>query len=167
MKYGSSFIIKVEDLWSKKTLFEQQVVLSDNINAARTFNEVLDSIKKWRESEIRAAKDSLSDADILAIARQRNLLVSNPVKTPHYPLADLYFVESLSGKTKGHFIRLFLDGSVDCTCPGFQNKRKCYVSTQLKETPYYYTFGKWGASVAEFYNQVKIAYPDISYTTAS
>lgn len=59
-----------------------------------------------------------------------------------------YFVASKSGTTKGHYITLFSDATVDCSCPGFVNRGYCWASNKVKTSRY--SFPQWNLSKSLF-----------------
>ena len=157
MKYGSTVRIEVRGLWDNEILFSEPLTISRGV-PSDTLDEIHRKMKTWFNSAVKASELSkdLTDEQVLAIARTRGLI-------PHEGAglyANLYFVRSRSGKTEGHYIELFIDGKVTCSCPGWQNNGKCWASTTIKDYPSGSLHDKWAASRDVFYIYRNQEYPD-------
>lgn len=56
-----------------------------------------------------------------------------------FDVTKRYFVASRSGTSKGHYITVDAAGNVDCSCPGFQNRARCWATSN----PNNYVFNVW------------------------
>jgi len=98
-------------------------------------------VKEKAAAHARATKELAEAQDVLFWADK--LVVGNDMGSPtvtnvvnnsidRNDIRFRYFVASRSGLTKGHYIRLFYDGSLDCTCPGFVNRGYCWATNKVK-----------------------------------
>lgn len=158
MKYGSTLRIEVRGLWDENPLFSETVVLSKNINSERTLNTVLSNLTKWYNKALKISQvgQNISDEDLLELAISRGLI---PTDAALYQYPEIYYVESESGRSKGHYMELFPSGTIVCSCPGFTNHNKCWASRGLRNSPTQYLAYKWGATREEFYKYKAQDYP--------
>jgi hypothetical protein len=66
-----------------------------------------------------------------------------------YPITTRYFVPSLSGKTKGHYIEQSRD-TISCTCPGFVNRQRCWATNKILSRPSEMSSYRWNKSLSLF-----------------
>lgn len=156
MKYGSTVLIEVRGIWDKDPVFSRQLTISNTYNSRNALEEIKRELSNWFNTTIRVSNlgKDLSDADVLALAKSRGLITGDA------PTSELYYVTSRSGKTNGHYIERFKDGTVTCTCPGFVNNNKCWASTGVSNSPDQYLAHKWASTraVFEVYRQNEYGY---------
>ena len=92
-------------------------------------------IQKLRES-LKKVEDQYEWAQYLVIGGD---LVINPAgQSLPSNARDLFYLKSKSGQTRGHYIERFKDRDgyyLDCNCPGFVNRGKCWASEEVAKSP--------------------------------
>lgn len=128
-------------------------------------NTLLAAAKKDRDvarAALAVAEKTFNDADHtvawaehLVVGQELSMLQSSPsLAVPKYYPA-LYFFYSKSGLTKGHYIELYENGNIHCSCPGFINRATCWATKEVLN-------GKgasrvWTGSRAVFKNNREVA----------
>jgi len=121
-------------------------------------------VKEKAAAHARATKELAEAQDVLFWADK--LVVGNDMGSPtvtnvvnnsidRNDIRFRYFVASRSGLTKGHYIRLYADGSVDCTCPGFINRGYCWATNKVKASAY--ALPAWNRSNSIFESNRSVA----------
>lgn len=166
MKYGSTLRVSISSIWDDVVLKESFITLSEKPNAKAVLKKSFQEIEDWVDNTARALIKAqyLTDDDLLNIIRVRGLDKSSPVTIKEVP--ELYFIESKSGSSNGHYIELY-SNRINCTCPGFKNYYKCWATTEVlkrisSESFYVRNQDKFSGQRQAFYNLKNKAYPEQS-----
>ncbi len=118
-----------------------KAIINELINGAtETFEKVeleyLDAQTKYNDAKLTLAwANTLREGEEFTANTIFSGLLDSREKEAKASKRELYFLESRSGRSQGHFIEHHKDATWTCSCPGGSNRGYCWAITELVAKP--------------------------------
>lgn len=154
VKFGSTVRIAVLPRDNNEPLYAIPVTLADTYIAHDAMKKGTEKVRDWLYTQATFLKkyQDITDQQLVELAKARGLVFDKSLTT--FP--ELFFFESLSGNTFGHYIESYSPSDTVCTCPGFKHRGYCWASAKVKSGNA--MLYKWADSKESFYERRLNAY---------